>query len=51
MLAMRDIVEKMPWDEYSKLKPTKRADLIDEHVKKYFQEFEKNGVNRLRIVE
>ncbi len=51
MLAMRDIVEKMEWDEFNNLKPAQRAAIIDEQVKKYFQEFEEHGVNRLRIVE
>ena len=51
MLVMRDVVEEIPGDEYSKIKPAKRAAIIDDHFKSYFQEFEKHGVTRLRIVE
>ncbi|NOZ61896.1 MAG: hypothetical protein GXO74_09460 [Calditrichaeota bacterium] len=50
MLGMRDITEKMSEQEFASLAPEKKGKLVQEHIEKYLQEFNKHGVVNLRIV-
>lgn len=50
-LAWRDIMEKKSEKELEKMPEEAREDLLDEHLEVYDVEFEKNGIDRLRIKE
>lgn len=50
MLSQRDILDKMPAEDYQKLDIFERIKLETEHEEPYQQEFAKNGIRNLRIL-
>jgi hypothetical protein len=48
-LAWRDLLEEKDEKELEKLSEDVREDLLEEHLDKWDEEFEKNGVDHLRI--
>jgi hypothetical protein len=50
MLSQRDILEKIPEEEYLKLELTEQIKLQAEHEETYHEEFTKNGIRNLKIL-